>query len=57
MDAPSGDTFTVFVSIIVVGSAKAPDKSLISWYYFVNFVKFSFVKVMIRSSTDTALIN
>ena len=57
LDAPSSDTFTVFCSIIVVATPKAPDKCMLAWYYLVNFVKFSFVKVVIRNATDSAINN
>lgn len=57
LDAPSADTFRVLTSSMVFGSPKAKDKCMLVWYGFVNFVKFSFFKVVIKSTTESAVNN
>lgn len=56
LDAPSCDTFRVLNTSMVVGSPKAPEKSMLIWFCYVNFVKFSFVKVVINSTTLSAVL-
>lgn len=55
LDCPSADTFRVLTSSMVFGTPKAKDKCMLVWYCLVDFHKFSFLKVIIKTTTESAV--